>query len=316
MQPLPYNNIAFVFSDPAGANACIAMARMEVMNGKKVSLFSNRDYSTQCIADFFLTEAIADFCFLKTDCVFTGTSHPDSSKGFEVNAIQAAKAKGIPVISFIDHWVNFCLRFQGLEAAHLPDEIWVVDEKAKELGIKEGLPAERLIVSGSPHLYFLRHYWRPRFSGKTYLSALGIPAEGRHVLFVPDPLSLRNGREVAGFTETEALDDLCEVLEKLDVYLLIKCHPLQPVEALMPKNAFRTKSFLLQQADSLELAQASDVVVGFYSNLLLEAEALGKPVVRYYPGKPEADLLQHKTSLKKVKNKASLFEAIQTCLNG
>ena len=61
--------------------------------------------------------------------------------------------------------------------------------------------------------------------------------------------------------------------------------------------------FLLKDADPLELAHASDIVVGFYSNLLLEAEALGKNVIRYFPGKQEADLLRHKEGLKKVQDK-------------
>jgi hypothetical protein len=316
MQLLPYKNIVFVFSDPAGANACIAQARMEAMQEKKVALFSNRDYTRQVLPNFTLAEEIPDFSALEADCVFTGTSHPDSSNEFEVRAIRKAKAQGIPVISFIDHWVNFCLRFRGLEKGELPDQIWVVDERAKELGATEGLPAEKLVVSGNPHLYFLKHHWKSHYKGKTYLAKLNIPVEGYHVLFAPDPLSLRNGKETVGFTETEALQDLCVALAQKDVHLLVKCHPLQPVEALQPVTATDIKTHLLQQADSLELVHASDMVIGFFSNLLLEAEALDKPVIRYFPGKPEADLLMHKTSLKKVENTMLLQKEIQSCLYG
>jgi hypothetical protein len=42
-----------------------------------------------------------------------------------------------------------------------------------------------------------------------------------------------------------------------------------------------------------DLVHASDVVLGFFSNLLLEADALGRPVVRYHPGDAALDPLSH-----------------------
>ncbi|MBB1287118.1 hypothetical protein HRH25_22255 [Flavisolibacter sp. BT320] len=314
MQSLPFKHIAFVFSDPASANACAAMANMVRMQGKEIACFSNRQHT--CIDSYTLTEVVPDFTELGVDGIFTGTSHPESSKGFEVAAIKQAKAAGIPVYSFIDHWANFRLRFRGLEENELPDQIWVVDETARQLALVDRLPAERLIVSGNPYHYFLQYYWQPKFAGKEYLAQLGIPVEGRHLLFVPDPLSLRNGKAIAGFTEDEALAELVEVMQGTQTKLMVKCHPLQPMERLNAMQSENNAIHLVQSADTLELVHACDVVVGFYSNLLLEAEAVGKKVIRYFPGKPEADLLWHRTSLIKTETKAALATALQTYLHG
>jgi CDP-glycerol glycerophosphotransferase (TagB/SpsB family) len=72
---------------------------------------------------------------------------------------------------------------------------------------------------------------------------------------------------------------------------------------------------LVKEADALELIHASDLVVGFYSNLLLEAEALGKQVIRYFPANEEADPLKHKISLKKVRTRNELVKEIKHFIN-
>ena len=314
-------NIAFVFSDPAGANVCKSFAQVHASNHDiKVTLFSNRNYFHENMPNFHLTDIVPDFVNLKFDCVFTGTSHPESSKSFEVNCIREAKKAGSYVISFIDHWVNFKLRFTGLENSELPDEIWVLDETAKKLAIKEGLPEERLVIHSNPYLDFLKTYWRPSFDHKKYLKEIQIPESGYHILFAPDPLSMRNGKEISGFTEVEALDDLLLVLSDIGVpvHLIVKSHPLQPkgiLEAGLKKYK-NIDSYLLGDANSLELINASDLVIGFYSNLLLEAESLGTKVLRYYPGYEDSDLLKHKTSLKKVQNKQELKTELKQCIYG
>jgi hypothetical protein len=127
-------------------------------------------------------------------------------------------------------------------------------------------------------------------------------------------LSIRNGNN-AGFTETDALRDLLSVMNggEDQTYLVVKCHPLQPTEKLQQIiNEFGDNNcFLLKDADTPELLNASDLVIGFYSNLLLDAEAMGKQVVRYFPGNKEADLLKHKIGLEKVQTKNELLREIK-----
>ena len=318
MYQLPGKHIAFVFSDAAGANACIALAKIcEAEEKVPTLLFSNKKYS-EAEDRLTVSDSVPSFRSLRIDCVFTGTSHPSSSNHFEVNCIKKAVREKIYTISFIDHWTNFKLRFDGLEKSEYPDEIWIVDETAKQLAISEGLPEEKLFIRMNPYHYYLKNYWRPQYSNKNYFGELQIPKTGFHILFAPDPLSIRNGKKVAGFDEEEALNDLLLIISQLNsgIRLILKCHPLQPVDKLLEliKRNNNPNCVLITEADTLELINASDIVVGFYSNLLLEAEALKKKVIRYFPGKPEADLLKDRKSLKRIQDKNELMQEIKHCI--
>jgi hypothetical protein len=315
----PGKNIAFVFSDPAGTNACLALSRMfQKEFGIAPFLFSNKKYFVGAAENFQLTETCPDFAALEIDCVFTGTSHPSSSGHFEVNCIRKAKHQNIYVVSFIDHWVNFKLRFEGLEQEEFPDEIWVVDQKAKELAISEGLNESCIRIRPNPYHEYLRTEWKPAYHNKEYLDKLLIPKDGFHILFAPDPLSLREGKETVGFTESEAFTDLIEALNSAgsEVRVIVKCHPLQPEGMFDGDIKTKIKTFIVREADVLELINVSDLVVGFYSNVLLEAEAIGKMVLRYFPGKNEADLLFHKSSLKLARNREELAKELKHCIYG
>ena len=316
----PGNHTAFVFSDPAGANACIGFAKLgKELNERSSILFCNKKYNDDTVENLHVVNTVPEFNKLGIDCVFTGTSHPESSGYFEIDCIKAASKQGIRTISFIDHWVNFKLRFlDGNGQTFFPDEIWVVDEKAKELALKEGLPENKLVIHPNPYHEYLRLLWKPVYTNKHYLDTLSIPKTGRHVLFAPDPLSIRDEKKLAGFTEDEALSDICEVINDLgnEVHLVVKCHPLQPVETLKKVIKDRKGVYLVKNADPLELINASDLIVGFYSNLLLEAEAMEKQVTRYFPGNENADLLNHNNSLEKAVTPKELSIKLKHHLHG
>jgi hypothetical protein len=316
MLQLQGSHIIYAFSDPAGANACMAMAKLGALFQRQSStLFSNRKYNTTFGEDFEFVEEVPDFKKYKGDCLFTGTSHPESSNYFEVDSLQQAKESGLKTISFVDHWVNFRLRFlDKYNNPNYPDEVWVVDERAKELALEEGIPEYKLVVSGNPYHEFLKFFWKPVYEGKSYLEFLGISASDFIVLFAPDPLSIRDGKEIAGFTEDQALEQLLDVTGQLNIpiQVIVKCHPLQPFEIFSNiLKKYGSNVHLLSKADTLELLNASDVVIGFFSNILLEAEALGKKVIRYFPGNESADLLKHKASLPVVFKEHDLLKTLK-----
>jgi hypothetical protein len=318
---LPVNKTAYVFSDAAGANACIAMFELNKKIGNRAQLFSNRSHFSEYYKSLIQKTAPelnkADF-----DCIFLGTSHPASSDYFELNFLKQAKQKNIYTISFVDHWVNFKLRFTDAEGGIIyPNEIWVIDDKAKQLAIEDGLPAGIIKITGSPYHHYLKTKWKESWEGKSYFSLLNIKTNAFHIVFAPDPLSLRNTKEKVDFSEEEALRDILEVISDFkdeNIYLVVKCHPLQPEEVL-EKEIYKVKLrnvSLIKTADALELISASDLVIGFYSNFLLDAKALGKNVVRYYPGNDKWDLLSHDESLLKIKSKASLHHHLKRIIYG
>jgi len=112
----------------------------------------------------------------------------------------------------------------------------------------------------------------------------------------------------------EVLADIIDILKKgkTQPLILVKLHPLQPktgIEDLIAATAY-DKCIILKEVDIPELLNAVDYVIGFYSNILLEAAALGKSVIRYFPGYAEKDLLRHTEVGAFVSHKADLENAI------
>ena len=293
----------FFFSDPAGARACLAAAFLlrQRQPAARIRLFSNRAHASTGEAPPDLevghVDAVHADCFDGASFVFTGTSHPDSSGSFELRAIAEAERLGLPTAAFVDHWVNFRLRFESDRGLILPRTILVIDEEARRRAIAEGLPADRLQIWPNPHLVYLARHWRPRGDRAATRRLLGLGDEQTFViLYAPDPIRMRDPGGRRGFDEIGATRDLLASLGGLGdrVQVLAKLHPLQPAEPIRTVLASSPQVIVAAgQAEVPELIHASDAVVGFFSNLLLEADALQRPVVRYYPGDRASDPLAH-----------------------
>jgi hypothetical protein len=108
-----------------------------------------------------------------------------------------------------------------------------------------------------------------------------------------------------GFSEVDAVDDLIACFHQQigDIQIIVKLHPLQPhgdFDRLEKRWNSVVKIRWVLQADALELASISDIVAGFYSNLLLSAAALGKSILRYFPGPAQNDPFRHFQSMPRV----------------
>ncbi|MBS1630820.1 MAG: hypothetical protein JST27_12260 [Bacteroidetes bacterium] len=298
-------NGLIVFSDPAGTKACLALAALLQREQPEllVSAYSNKEY------DFYshwhthvnVVESL-DLNILpyRPDWIFTGTSFPTSSACFEIKAVAQAKTMNIPVYSFVDHWTNMRLRFELQHSLVLPDRIFVLDETAKKIAIQSGLPAETLAILQNPYLTYIAKCWRPELSSLEILEAAGsIHPTGSYILYAPDPISLRNQDGKWGFDECSALRDIASAWPKsTDATLVVKAHPLQPMGPILQvaKQAANTNNIQILFAppvDNLELAHAAALVIGMHSNFLIEAAALGKCPVRYFPNSDELDAIAH-----------------------
>ena len=311
----------FFGSDPAGLRACLAMAALTRARAPLATprVHCNRpaDFAREYgVPALLLEHDPGPGDLAGAPLVFCGTSHPDSSQRFELHALAAAAAAGIRSIAFVDHWTNFRLRFQAQSGGLvLPDELWVLDAHAVALAVADGLPRERLRVTGSPSLAFLARLWRPSRSLAALRSAALPQGAGPILLYAPDPLSLRQA--AAGFDEVSAARDLAAAVRQArpEATVLLRFHPLQPAAA-KPEIA---RSFAAQGVRAVssppdlapaELCLIADVVIGFHSNLLLEAQVLGRPVVRYLPGPGFADPLGHLTFGRLVTEAGALAAAI------
>jgi predicted glycosyltransferase len=275
----------FVYSDPGGARAVLAEAFFMKKNGLDVRVYSDRKYS---FAKEFGLEVIEPLQSPDTiisefnpDFIYTGTSYISD---IELNFIAAAKKQGIKSIAIIDHWTSMKARFLRRDKLVLPDEIHVIDERAKSICMEEGIDAERIRVTGNPYHQYLKQ-WKPAEDKETFLEKLGIKDNKKIVVYAPDPLSNVNGKERFGFDEITATAQIGQLLDKNafhHLYFILKAHPNQNMSKIeMPER----ENIIVADdtVDSGTLMYYADLVIGFFSNFLLEAALLGKKVLRFHP---------------------------------
>jgi hypothetical protein len=107
-------------------------------------------------------------------------------------------------------------------------------------------------------------------------------------LYAPDPLSNVSGIEVYGFDELTITSILVDFFNKHSYELsnwivLIKAHPNQNLN-LLEKIISMNASFQLlpQEIDTNTIIFYSDIVMGFFSSFLIEANVLNKRVLRFF----------------------------------
>ena len=291
----------FVFSDPGGAKPCLAMA--EIFEKADVMIISDRDYSfyTDFKNDVSLSSIDEISALIEVFSplqVITGTSY--TSK-IELYAIKIAKEKVITVFSFIDHWTKMKERFYITpNVLILPDYILVIDDTAKKNAIESGLPSERISITGNPYHSWLKS-WHPKISRNLFLDSCGLETKKtKFILYAPDPLSNINGKQEYGFDELGITQSLINIINKNNVFfkdylILLKPHPNQNIEEL-DKIVKNSNNFLMLSSNVgvNEYIYFADIVISFFSSLLIEAKVLNKKIIRIYEGDIYNDPLNNK----------------------
>jgi len=274
----------FVFSDPGGAKPVLALAESLKGSLQEFRIVSDRQYN---FFDDFLVEvrnttskAATELALFKPDFLFTGTSYTSS---VELEYIKAAKELSIYSFAFVDHWTNIRERFQRNGKEYLPDKILVIDEKAKQLAIGSGIDKDKLIVFGNPYHKVLKN-WKPALTKAELFQKLGLDnLQKKIVLYAPDPLSNVDGINTFGFDEIMATKIFVKTIKELDdkFYFLLNPHPNQNVEMLesLGENEMR---ILCAGTDVNTILYYADLVIGFFSSILIEAAIMNKPVIRFF----------------------------------
>lgn len=274
----------FVYSDPAGAKAILALA-LELENSlSKINIVSDREYNF--VEDFkFVVKKPAlkieeDFENSLPSFLFTGTSYTSQ---IELKYISFAQKKKIPTYSFIDHWTSFRERFSMDGILVIPDKILVIDDRAKSIAVSDGLPEEKIIVFGNPYYQYLKH-WRPRISREKFLNSIGVNDDSsKIVVFAPEPLSNVDGISRYGFDEVTVLAEIKNILDsnEISVHFIFKPHSNQKMERI--NNLISEKMIVLNaNIDTNTLIYYSDVIISFFSNILIEGSMMGKKILRYH----------------------------------
>jgi hypothetical protein len=295
MRPKLQGKVLFVFSDPGGAKPCLSLIDLDYISD--VIVVSDRQYPFYKDFKSHVNIMNKDFeQFIdknQPDLIFTGTSY---TSDIELQFIKLALKKSIKCYSFVDHWTSIAKRFIDAEGnLVLPDRIWVIDERAKNISIDQGLDESKLLITGNPYHEWLK-CWKPTKNKNEFLLDIGLKENSSKILlYAPDPLSNINGTKLYGFDELSATSALVELFrnnraELRDWIFLVKTHPNQDRNKISEIINEQESFYLLpENIDSNTCIYFSDVVMGFFSSFLLEADIMNKPVLRYFDDDSQND---------------------------
>ena len=269
----------FVFSDPGGAKPILGLITLIKKNLKDFRIVSDRTYSFFKEFDFDVNKPNINYDIdnFNPDFIFTGTSY--TSK-IELEYIEKSKIKNIVSYSFVDHYSDISNRFLNNGKLVLPSVILVIDEHAKKIAISESLPIEKIKILSNPYQEFLRK-WKPNISKKEFLLKNNI-LSNNYIIYAPDPLSNNGGIKKFGNDENNILKMIVKSLEGFnDILLIIKPHPNQDIEFLINNVEFNnTKYKVVDDIQVNDLIFYSKVVIGIFSNFLIESKILNKDIIR------------------------------------
>lgn len=306
LRPSP-SLMLFAAADPGGANAILPVAALLAGQGAEVAILDHGFLGRNAPAGlrrlappaggdlgaWLQTVGVGGLCF--------GTSLADH---LPLALARAAKGRGLPVLCVLDNWMNYHARL-GMDGgtALIPDIYAVMDDKALDEALAEGVPAPCLRVTGHPGLAGLAEDadgadegWRLGLRRR-----LGLGLEGRGlVAFIGEPVSKDQGTGPEfpgwrGYTERDVLQLLCRELQpwagRLEVAIVP--HPRDDVAELM--DLWQTSRGALgggpvEGVSGRHVMLAAERVAGMASILLYEAWLVGKPVISLQPGLVRADL--------------------------
>lgn len=310
---IPEGKGIYVFSDPAGANSVLAIVDRLISLGhlpkKDFLVFTNSmksnldeykgilDVSRSNESDF--ADVIKSF---DPTYIFSGTSQND----FEHLWRKVAINENIKVISFIDHWTSYIERFSFNNEIIFGNEIWVIDDIAKNEAVLAGIPENLLIISGNPYYDKVKEF-KPLIEKDFFYISNKLSSTKSKVLYISDYLSTNynyNNEGVCelGYDEYSVFLDLLFCLNSYEssftskFQVIIKIHPKAPLnkfDLLLKKyNIKNLDIIVLRDCDSLTLNYYSDYVVGMHSNMVIESFLLGKKLLRVQTGQLSQDLIK------------------------
>lgn len=282
----------FVFSDPGGAKPVLALIKLNP-DLKDYLVVSDREYDF--FTDFNIPvtpyEPSCEDQIVKQfspDFIFTGTSYTSS---IELKFISIANKFNIPSYAFVDHYTNFLNRFDLDGKLEYPNIICVIDSKAHSIALKSQTTATVIITSNFYHEYLKS--WKVPVGKDVFFANSNIPKNNKLIVFAPDPLSNVGGIDEYGLDEVSVYTNLLKVingLQRSDITIVLKSHPNQ--KKAIVENVNMPESIHSISGDHLHLNTMlfhADMVVGIFSNILLEATILKTKVIRNLIGLKKPD---------------------------
>lgn len=298
----------FVFSDPGGAMPVLSFVELRRNIFKKFKVISDRKYSFFSDYSFDVEQFKSNpkniFKNFKPDFIFTGTSY---TSNFEIEFIKFSKELNIKSYSYLDNGMLIKKRFKLANSYFCPDLIFVPTIEIKNHALKELINFTKVEILKNPYLNILSN-WKPNISKYTFFKNENIhfKTNSKVILIAPDPVTNLGNANNFGFDEGQGVSEISLIIDNLEnnITYLLKPHPNQDLK-IINKNISNKIQVLRPEINIKHLIYYSDIVVSFFSNILVEASALKKVTVRYHPIGMKNDPFIHK-NLGLIANKSSL----------
>jgi predicted glycosyltransferase len=325
----------YVYTDPAAENSILALVDELILEGKvckkdflvvtnhiKKSKSNYKDIVDIVDSSIInITNVLRSF---KPQYIFCGTS----LNKFEFLWRKAAKNENIKTISFIDHWTSYVKRFSFNNEIIFGDEILVLNEIAKEEAIEAGIPENLINIFENPYYKKVKNF-NPEINKESFFRLLNLDISKKTILYISDDIKRSfsenvNGECILGFDEYSVLKDIIICLNKLEkkvdfssFQLVIKLHPrsvLKKFNKLISKKPKALKIHVLKDCDSLTINYYSEIVIGMFSNMVIESYLLGKNPVRAQIGGKWDPFKFNDLKIKPINNRVNLLNKIEQLL--
>lgn len=204
--------------------------------------------------------------------------------GIEFNALKHARLNSLHVISVLDHWTNYKMRFIRNGQKYFPNEVWVVDTYAKNIALKE--------LSGIPITLAPNDYLKAELRK---IESYPIQSSNNNrVLFLMEPIRDQWGPlsvegEIMAFDYFIKNSCLLEKAERLEI--VIRPHPSDSDDKYSSLLSFTTK--VSSHASLAKQIAWADIVVGCQTYAMIIALAANKTVVSAIPKSKPRCILPH-----------------------
>ena len=256
--------------------------------------------------------------------LLTGTSWGGAT--IDKMALGAARKAGVPSLGLLDSWIHYRERFTARtdgEGAllNLPDRLLVMDAEAEREMVALGFPGSHLSAVGLTRLASLPRQGDREARRARLAAGYGLDPNKKWVLFASQALSsLFGGADGArarfGYSQEDALQGFARALVQgpgLDTGthdFIVRYHPKDPVREPIPG--------LVTDRDrkSTRLNLAADLVIGMSGAVLLDAYAVGLPVLSFQPGALGVDdfVLTRRGLVPRILEEEALAEAARAAL--
>jgi hypothetical protein len=296
--------------DPGGTNAVLplieplrVLENEVIVYGKDAALSIYRKQGIECFdisnsmpsatqeeADEFVRR-------IRPDLIVTGTSSEDFT---ERRLWKAAEREGVKSFAVLDYWTNYRLRLihEGDDPLNerlapgliVPSVFFIMDELARNEMCGLGIEPERLVVSGQPFFDHIRRHGDSVTATEVQRlrRELTRTSGGLVFVFASQPIAKTHRmsgmpEDYWGYTEETILKSVVKCLSTLageiaiQLTLVVRLHPKDEPQvyddalAMLPSSI---KVVVDSESDSSLLLKASDLVIGMFSMLLLEAAIL------------------------------------------